>query len=124
MTENNKATVVLGASPKAERYSNKAVRLLTKKGYQVIPVHPLASTIEDLAVVRRLADISGPVHTLTVYVSKEISSALEQDLIQLKPERVIFNPGSENPDLSVELNSHGIPTQEACTLVLLNNGQY
>ncbi len=116
--------MVLGASPKAERYSNKAVRLLIEKGHQVIPVHPIATSIAGLAVVPCLADISGSVHTLTVYVGKRISSALEQDLIRLKPERVIFNPGSENPELSAALNSHGIRTQEACTLVLLNTGQY
>ena len=38
MSENNKTVVVLGASPKPERYSNQAVVMLKDHGYEVIPV--------------------------------------------------------------------------------------
>ena len=124
MADEGARVVVLGASPKPERYSNKAVRLLAEKGYRVIPVHPVAESIEGLAVSRRLADICGEIHTLTLYVSPEKSSALLGEIVGLNPQRVVFNPGTENPELRAELQSRGIQTQEACTLVLLNTGQF
>jgi predicted CoA-binding protein len=122
---NEKQTVaVLGASPKPERYSNKAVRLLLEHGHRVIPVHPAIEEIEQLPVVRALGHIEDPVDTLTVYLSPAISTPLQADLLKLKPARVIFNPGTENPELKQALERDGIAVEEACTLVLLNTGQF
>lgn len=116
--------VVVGASSKPERYSNRAVRLLVQHGHEVVPVHPAASSIEGLPVVRSLEDVRGHVDTLTLYVSAERSSALESEITRLHPERVIFNPGAENPDLLAILEAQGILTEEACTLVLLSTNQF
>jgi hypothetical protein len=45
-------------------------------------------------------------------------------LAQLKPKRVIFNPGTENPDLYAEIEKLHIQVEEACTLVLLHTHQF
>ena len=121
---NEQTVVVLGASPKPERYSNKAVRLLKEHGHRVIPVHPAITEIEQLPVIPALEHIDGPIDTLTVYLSPALSTPLEADLLKLKPERVIFNPGTENPGLKQALEREGIAVEEACTLVLLNTGQF
>jgi hypothetical protein len=42
----------------------------------------------------------------------------------MKPGRVIFNPGTENPELMEMLDAAGIPYLEACTLVMLRAGQF
>lgn len=115
---------VLGASTKPARYSNKAVRLLKEKGYTVVPVHPAFSEIEGLEVVKTLAAIDQPVDTLTMYVSAKLSTPVTDEIIQLKPGRVIFNPGTENPELQQQLVDAGIEVEEACTLILLNTGQF
>ena len=124
MGDEKQTVVVLGASPKPERYSNKAVRLLLEHGHRVIPVHPAITEIESLPVVRALEHIEDPVDTLTVYLSPALSAPLQADLLNLKPERVIFNPGTENPELMQALEREGIAVEEACTLVLLNTGQF
>ncbi len=124
MGNEKQTVVVLGASPKPERYSNKAVRLLLEHGHRVIPVHPAITEIEHLPVVRALEHIEGSVDTLTVYLSPERSASLQADILNLKPERVIFNPGTENPELKQALERDGIAVEEACTLVLLNTGQF
>jgi len=116
--------VVVGASPKAKRYSNRAVRLLLQHGHEVVPVNPGVSMIEDLKVIPRVADVTGHVDVLTLYVTAQISSSLEDDIIQMNPGRIIFNPGTENPDLRTALEAKGIQTEEACTLVLLNTNQF
>ena len=115
---------VLGASPKPERYSNKAVRLLVEHDYHVIPVHPAAEKIEGLPVSKNLADIRQKIDTLTIYLAKELSGPMADHIIRLRPGRVIFNPGTENSELQQRLTEAGIEVEEACTLVLLNTGQF
>lgn len=121
---NTHTVAVLGASPKPERYSNKAVRLLLEKGHSVVPVHPAISEIEGLEVAKNLESIEGTVDTLTMYVSAKLSSPISDEIIQLKPGRVIFNPGTENPELQNKLSEAGIAFEEACTLILLNTEQF
>ncbi|MCF6311479.1 MAG: CoA-binding protein [Verrucomicrobiales bacterium] len=126
MSEKKETVVVLGASDKTERYSNQAQRLLSEYGHEVIPVHPALKKIEGLVVVPNLAAISNDtkIDTLTLYVSAAISANLSAPIIQLHPGRVIFNPGTENPELMQSLLAEGIPCEEACTLVLLRTGQF
>lgn len=125
LMENEKQNVaVLGASQKPERYSNKAVRLLAEHGHHVIPVNPALDIIEGLTVSHNLFEITDKVDTLSVYVSETVSSSLLNDILKLKPRRVIFNPGAENPTLKTALEENGIRTEEACTLVLLKTGQF
>ena len=115
---------ILGASDKPDRYSNKAQRLLAQHGHTVIPVHPALKTIEGVEVVPDLSAIAGAVDTLTLYVGPAISSTIADKIVALKPGRVIFNPGTEKPGLQESLDVADIPWEEACTLVLLNTGQY
>ncbi len=116
--------VVLGASPKEDRYSNKAVKLLLEYGHEVIPVHPVAAAVHDLPCIKKLGDITCPVHTLTLYLGPSASTPLQQQIIDLHPQRIIFNPGTENPDLETAARAAGIEVLEACTLVLLKTGRF
>jgi uncharacterized protein len=116
--------VLLGASDQPERYAYKALKLLQQHRHQVIPVHPTLPRIEDAEVVHDLRGIEGPVDTLTLYVNPTISSAEAAAILALRPGRVIFNPGTENPHLQGQLTAASIPWEEACTLVLLHTGQY
>ncbi|HPB74495.1 MAG TPA: CoA-binding protein [Chromatiaceae bacterium] len=116
--------VILGASPKPARYAYQALRLLDDLGYRVIPIHPNFERIDEIPVVDRLANIQEPVHTLTLYVGPERSQGLIADIVALRPGRVIFNPGTESPALEAALSAAGIPSERACTLVLLRTGQF
>jgi len=116
---------VLGASPNPERYSNMAVRLLVEHGHEVVPVNPAQTEIEGLDVVKTLDELdAGDIDTVTVYVGARHSDPLRERLVALRPRRVIFNPGAENPDLVSALESAGVEVQEACTLVLLRTGAF
>jgi predicted CoA-binding protein len=116
--------VVLGASNKPLRYSNQAIRLLLEKGYRITPVHPRLESIEGLAVAPSLQAIVQPVDTLTLYVGPQRLAPLFDQVIALKPGRVIFNPGTESKDLMHRLEQAGIHWLEACTLVLLRIGTF
>ena len=124
MQGDRKRVVVLGASSNPERYSNMAVKRLLENHHEVIPVHPALDRVEGLDVASSLGEIDGRVDTLTIYVSPAVSSKMTDAIIALRPGRVIFNPGAENPNLETALEEHGVPTQHACTLVLLSTGQF
>ncbi|NOY74375.1 MAG: CoA-binding protein [Kiritimatiellaeota bacterium] len=115
--------VVLGASPKTERYSNMAVALLLEKGFNVIPVNPAGAEIHGLDSVKSLDEIGVSVEILTMYVNAKRSSEMTDLIFKLRPGKVIFNPGAENDELAAKLADAGIKTENACTLILLNTGQ-
>jgi predicted CoA-binding protein len=64
------------------------------------------------------------VHTITLYINPELQKTYYQDIIALKPKRVVFNPGTENPEFEVLLKENEIESIEACTLVMLSTGQF
>ncbi len=115
---------VVGASNKPDRYSFKAVMLLREKGHTPCPVHPALQEIEGIPVFAALKDIPVPINTVTLYLSPANQDAIAQEILECRPQRVIFNPGAENAALAERLQSAGIVTQNACTLVLLKTGQF
>lgn len=115
---------VLGASNKPERYSFKAVRLLREKGHTVWPVHPALADVDGLRVWPSLRGIPEPVHTVTVYLSARNQEPIAEELLNCAVRRVIFNPGTENPELTKHLRARGKEVLHACTLVLLTTGQF
>ena len=117
-------TAILGASDKPDRYSHRAFTMLQEHGHKVIPVHPTLAEIEGIAVVPSLGEIAEPVDTLTLYLRPELAEPLAEHMIALAPQRVIFNPGTESEPLAEALKTAGIATENACTLVLLQTGQF
>ncbi|HMO51968.1 MAG TPA: CoA-binding protein [Kiritimatiellia bacterium] len=116
---------VLGASPKPERYANQAVRLLREFGHDVIPVTPAHTEVAGVPAAPNLEALpEGGVDTVTVYVSPAHSATMTSALLRLRPRRVIFNPGAENPALAEALRHAGIEVEDACTLVLLRLGAF
>ena len=117
-------TVLLGASPDPRRYAYLALQTLVSQGRLFVLVNPKYPEIDGHPVLGSLAEVRGPVDTVSVYLSPERQGTLETELGSLGPRRVIFNPGAENPSLEAALTSQGIRCLEACTLVLLKTGQF
>ena len=115
---------VLGASPNEERYSFKAVQMLKESGFKPIPVHPKGHTVDGITGKKSLSEITEQVDTVTMYVGSSISDNEYDNIVNLKPRRVIFNPGAENSNLAKRLNEAGIETVERCTLVMLRLEEY
>ena len=122
---NNKKTVVLGASPNPTRYSYMACHMLNDHSYAFVPVSIKHGEIagEDILDIRNSPEIS-EVHTLTMYVGKPNQLEYYNYFLSLSPKRVIFNPGSENNELSKLFRQAEIEVVEACTLVMLRTGQF
>ncbi|MBC7886159.1 MAG: CoA-binding protein [Saprospiraceae bacterium] len=116
-------TLVLGASENRSRYSNIAIRLLKENGYNVLAIGARKGKVMDVEI-KTIAENFLNVDTITLYLNPENQKKYYQYMLSLKPRRIIFNPGTENPELNLMAVSKGIQTENACTLVLLNLHQY
>jgi uncharacterized protein len=114
---------VLGASSNPERYSNKAVRMLKEHGHAPIPVHPVLKKVEGIPVINKLDQVSD-YDTLTLYVSPTAQEKLYDLILNTTAQRVIFNPGTENPPLQQALQDKGKEVVTGCTLVMLKTNQF
>ncbi len=120
-----KKTVVIGASPNPARYSYSACHLLHSMDHEFVPVGIKKGNIlgKNIMDIRQKPDIER-VDTLTLYISPVHQEEWYSYFISLRPRRIIFNPGTENAELKTMAGKEGIATEYACTLVLLNTGQY
>lgn len=116
-------TVVLGASEKAHRYSNLAVRRLVEAQYAVVAIGRREGRIGTIPIVRSLPE-GTEVDTVTLYLSPDNQRAWHAEVLRWRPRRVIFNPGTEDPDFESRLRENGLDVLEACTLVMLSTGHY
>lgn len=123
MATSSGKTIVLGASLNPERYSHLAIQLLRSEGREVLAVGPTPGRVADVDIQPMIPQ-ADDVDTVTLYLKASNQSAYYEDILRLQPRRIIFNPGTENPELEQMAAAQGIEVQEACTLVLLRTGQY
>lgn len=118
-----KKTLVLGASENPERYSYKAVVLLNKMGYPVVAIGSKTASIGN-TIIQTSTPMEQDIGTVTLYLNPTAQEAYYDYIISMQPQRIIFNPGTENETLEELASQQGILCIQACTLVMLNTGQY
>lgn len=118
-----KSTLVFGASLKPNRYSNKAIHRLLQNGIETLAFGLRAGHVGSVQIKTNLANIKN-IDTITLYMNPSRQSEFYYQIIALAPKRVIFNPGTENPEFYKLLRENEILVEVACTLVLLATGQY
>jgi predicted CoA-binding protein len=96
---------------------------LARKGYPIVNVGRKKGEVAGVEI-EPPEHIYDDIDTITVYVGPQNQSSYTDYILKTKPKRVIFNPGAENPDFAAQLQEQGVETIEACTLVMLNTGQY
>ena len=122
--EKTETVAVLGASPKPDRYAYRAMQMLRQFGHRAIPVNPAFPEILGDTCYANLADVPDRVDTITMYLGKQRSDPLIDDIIAAKPKRIIMNPGAENDELARKAEAAGIEPIYDCTLVMLQTGSF
>ena len=115
--------LVFGASINPQRYAYLATNLLLEKGHEVFLVGLKKGNVQGIEILQNQPIISD-IHTITLYVGPQHQQDLLAYITQLAPKRVIFNPGTENPEFYELLKAKNIEYEAACTLVLLGTNQY
>jgi len=116
-------TLVIGASENPDRYSNKTIKALVSHNHEVVAIGLRAGEVAGVSFNSEKKAFEN-VDTVTLYVGPQNQPEYYNYVLGLKPKRVIFNPGTENPEFITKLESAGIYPEIACTLVLLATGQY
>ncbi len=119
----NKKTLVLGASTKPDKYSFKAISLLADKGHTVLAIGQNTGEVAGVKIYTKAIPVKN-IDTITLYLNPIRQKDYYNYIVEAKPKRVIFNPGTENPELYQLLALNNIKAEVACTLVLLTTNQY
>lgn len=119
----DKLTMVIGASDNPERYAYLAAERLLKHDYPIVLVGQKKANVFGIEILNELKPIEN-VDTVTLYVGPKNQSVYQDYITDLKPKRVIFNPGTENEVFEANLQNKGIETIRACTLVMLATNQF
>ena len=120
----DQTVAVLGASPKPERYAYKAMQMLGEYGHRAVPVNPAFSEILGAKCYPSIVDVPGKIDTATIYLGQARSDPLIDEIINVRPRRIIMNPGAENENLAAKARERGIEVVEGCTLVMLRTGLF
>ena len=118
-----KKTLVLGASDNPSRYSYLAIHRLQNQGHPVVAIGKRHSKVSETIIETEKKNFED-IHTVTLYLNPSHQKEYYSYLLSLHPKRIIFNPGTENTELSALAEKNGILVLDACTLVLLSTGQY
>ena len=121
--KSNKKTLVFGASLNPSRYSNIAIHRLKRYEHEVIAFGLREGSVAGVNIQTQLIPFA-EVDTITLYMNAKRQEPFYDYLISLQPNRVIFNPGTENPEFFKRLKAANIQYEAACTLVLLGTNQY
>jgi uncharacterized protein len=120
-----KKTVIIGASSNPSRYAYTAASMLHKRKLPFVPIgikkgEVFGQQILDLNQKPQVQDVD----TITLYIGPANQPEWYDYLLQLEPKRIIFNPGTENPELMKMAKENKIEVVSACTLVMLSTGLY
>jgi uncharacterized protein len=119
----NKKTLVLGASTKPDRYAFKAITMLVEKGHSVLAIGQNTGEVAGVKIYTKVIPLS-KINTVTLYLNPVRQRDYYNYILEAKPKRVVFNPGTENPEFYQLLELNNIKVEVACTLVLLATNQY
>jgi len=118
-----KSTLVIGASLKESRYSNICVKTLVSGQFPVTALGIREGMIDQVSVQTGFPELTN-IHTVTLYMGPDNQKSWYQYILDLNPERVVFNPGTENPEFENLLTSAGIEVTEDCTIMMVQGGRF
>lgn len=120
-----KKTAIIGATDNPSRYAYLAASMLKQYQHPIVPLGIKKGEVFGTEILDiRQKPVVNDVDTVTLYIGPHRQPEWYDYLLSLKPKRIIFNPGTENPELEKLAEDHGIESLEACTLVLLRSHQY
>jgi predicted CoA-binding protein len=119
----NKKTLILGATSKPEKAAFKAIQMLVAKGHSVIALGQNVGEVAGIKINTKAIPLKN-IDTISLYINPTRQKDYYNYIVEAKPKRVLFNPGTENPEFYQLLELNNIKFEAACTLVLLTLNKY
>jgi len=120
---NSKKTIVLGATTTSYRTAYTAIHRLSSAGHEVINVGIREGEVAGIPIQTKPPKLTD-INTITLYISPQHQFEWYDYILETCPKRLIFNPGTENPELAKLAQNQNIEVEFACTLVMLSIGVY
>jgi uncharacterized protein len=118
-----KKTLIIGATTNPGRYAFTAAHRLKQLGHEIVQIGLRGGTVAGVPIDTEKKAYED-VDTVTLYIGPRHQPAYYDYVVSLHPKRVIFNPGTGNPEFERILAENHIEPIGACTLVMLAVDQY
>jgi len=119
----NKKTLIIGATTKPEKAAFKAIEMLVAKGHSVLALGQNSGEVAGIKINTKAIPVKN-IDTISLYINPSRQRDYYNYIVETKPKRVLFNPGTENPEFYQLLELNNIKFEAACTLVLLTLNKY
>lgn len=119
----NKKTLIIGATTKPERAAYKAINMLVANGHSVIALGQNIGEVSGIKINTKAIPVTN-IDTISLYINPTRQRDYYNYIVEAKPKRVLFNPGTENPEFYQLLELNNIKFEATCTLVLLTLNKY
>lgn len=118
----NKSILILGASSNPNRTSYLATKYLYNKGFSLLAIANKKGKIDGLEIADKIEESAFPVETVTIYLNAERQKKYYDYILSLHPKRIIFNPGTENPEFEMLARENHIDILTGCTIAMFTAG--
>jgi len=113
---------VAGVSTKPDKFGYKVFKCYQKKGYRVIPLHPLEKEIEGVACVASVAELPPEVISISVVTPPSVTEKLVISAAAKGIKNIWMQPGAESPAAVAFCEQQGINVIADGTCVLVRFG--
>ncbi len=91
----SKDIAVLGASATKKKFGNFILKELTKKGYNVYPVHLTADQIDGMKTYRTINNLPEHIDTACLCMKPENAAGVIDDLVKSRIQKIWFQQGAD-----------------------------
>ena len=121
MEKDKKTVAIVGASRDHSKYGNKSIRAHLAEGWDVFPINPNGTEIENLRAYKSLDDLPVKPYRVSLYLPPEIGVSILPQVAAASPEEFFVNPGAESDELITKAKQLGLCPIVACSIVNLGH---
>ncbi len=113
---------VVGVSNKPDKFGYKVFKCYQHRGYQVIPIHPVAKDIDGVACVVNVAELPSEVVSLSVVTPPAVTEKIVISAAQKGIRNIWMQPGAQSPSAVAFCEEQGINVIADGTCALVRFG--
>ena len=104
----SKRIVVIGMSRNPSKPAHYVPMYLKEKGYEIIPVNPLADEIAGLKAYKSVLDVEGDIDIIDVFRPSEEVPKIVEEALKKKPKVIWLQEGIYHPDAVEKARQAGV----------------
>jgi uncharacterized protein len=111
---------VIGAGSDRRKFGNKCVRAFLSKGYDVYPIHPVETEVEELKAYKSVLDIPlDRIDRVSVYLPPAVGVKVMEEIAKKNVGEVWLNPGADGDEVVAKAKELGLNVICDCSIVAI-----